>query len=77
MFMARPDAERGAGASGQQQAEEQVQECEGLGSEVARTGRWGRSRRWISGGPVVVRSDGRNKLVEAGEAKRQDQPKAD
>ena len=78
MFMARPGAERGAGASGQQQAEERVQECEGLGSEVARTGRWGRTRRWISSGLVVVRSDGRNKLVEAGEeAKRQDQPKAD
>src|ERR1700680_3730198 len=40
MFMARPDGEGGAGASGQQLAEERVQECEGT-VQIARSDRSG------------------------------------
>jgi hypothetical protein len=58
MFMARPDAERGARASGQQRAEVRVQERGGLDSEVggqAGGGDW----KVALEGLVVVRSDGR------------------
>src|ERR1700680_2887990 len=73
MFMARPDAERGAGASGQQHAEERVQECEGLDSQVGGQAGGGGLEGGYRGGLWSLDQTGETSSLRlAGETKRQD-----